>query len=271
MKNSFTKNLFYFIKTSILDVFEYQLFDISAQTAFFFVLSFFPLILFILTFILSIPFDSTNFLLSVQDKIPNYLNPILSTPIKINPYLISISFLMLMWSSSTIIYVVNKNINKIYHSHTLRNNVIQRLWSLLINILFISLILLVMITSSIFNYLSKELVELLPLSFSNINVIINSILFPAFIFIFFLIIYYFSIPRPKKIQNFLLGSLVSTILIFIAFFIFNIVLITLNLFSSYGIVSTLIILLLYFYITSFIIFLGAIINKNFNMWGKYEQ
>ncbi len=262
---------FIFIKNIVNDIFKYQIIDISAQTAFFFTLSFFPIILFLLTILLNIPFDITSLVKDVNEILPSYFDPIIKSKPEVNYYFLSISFITLMWSASTVVYVIGKNINKIYHQKKKRNSIVQRFWSLIINFIFVSFLLLVMIFMSIINLLVKFLLTLIPINLYYINLIISSFIFPFTILIIFLIIYYFSLPNPKKIKDFLLGSIISTGLLIFSFYIFNIFLIKFNPFTSYGVLSTVIIILFYFYITSFIIFLGAIINKSFVKWRHHEN
>ncbi len=262
---------FIFIKNIINDIFKYQIIDISAQTAFFFTLSFFPIILFLLTILLNLPIDISSFVKDINEILPSYFDPIIKSKPKVNYYFLSVSFVTLMWSASTVVYIIVKNINKIYHKEKVRNSILQRLWSLIINFIFVSALLLLMIFITIINLLVKFLLTLLPINLYYINLIISSFIFPFAILIIFFIIYYFSIPKPKKIKEFFLGSIVSTALLMISFYVFNIYLIKFNPFTSYGILSTVIIILIYFYITSFIIFLGAIINKSFAKWRHHEN
>ncbi len=264
-------DIFIFIKNIIQDIFKYQIIDISAQTAFFFTLSFFPIILFLLTILLNLPIDISAFLQKINDILPSYFLPITKSKPEVNYYFLSISFLTLMWSASTVVYIINKNINKIYNHKKLRNSIVQRFWSLIMNFLFVSSLLLIMISVSLINFLLNFLLGFLPINLYYINLIISVFVFPFALLIMFFIIYYFSVPKPKKIRDFLLGSISSTILIIISFYIFNFYLIKFNPFTSYGILSTVIILLFYFYITSFIIFLGAIINKSFVKWRNNEK
>ncbi len=263
--------VFIFIRNIIDDIFKYQIIDISAQTAFFFTLSFFPIILFLLTILLNLPIDVSSFVNDINEILPSYFDPIIKSKPEVNYYFLSVSFVTLMWSASTVVYIIGKNINLIYHQKKARNSIVQRFWSLIINFIFVSALLLLMIFISIINLLVKFLLTLIPINLYYINLVISSFVFPFAILIIFLIIYYFSLPKPKKIKDFLLGSLVSTILLMISFYVFNIYLIKFNPFTSYGVLSTVIIILIYFYITSFIIFLGAIINKSFAKWRNNEN
>ncbi len=263
--------VFIFIRNIINDIFKYQIIDISAQTAFFFTLSFFPIILFLVTILLNLPIDIASFVNDINEILPSYFDPIIKSNPEVNYYFLSVSFVTLMWSASTVVYVIGKNINLIYHQKKARNSIVQRFWSLIINFIFVSALLLLMIFMSIINLLVKFLLTLIPINFYYINLIISSFVFPFAILIIFLIIYYFSLPKPKKIKDFLLGSIVSTFLLMISFYVFNIYLIKFNPFTSYGVLSTVIIILIYFYITSFIIFLGAIINKSFTKWSNNEN
>ncbi len=263
--------VFIFIRNIIDDIFKYQIIDISAQTAFFFTLSFFPIILFLLTILLNLPIDVASFVNDINEILPSYFDPIIKSKPEVNYYFLSVSFVTLMWSASTVVYIIGKNINLIYHQKKARNSIVQRFWSLIINFIFVSALLLLMIFISIINLLVKFLLTLIPINLYYINLVISSFVFPFAILIIFLIIYYFSLPKPKKIKDFLLGSLVSTILLMISFYVFNIYLIKFNPFTSYGVLSTVIIILIYFYITSFIIFLGAIINKSFTKWSNNEN
>ncbi len=263
--------VFIFIRNIINDIFKYQIIDISAQTAFFFTLSFFPIILFLVTILLNLPIDIASFVNDINEILPSYFDPIIKSNPEVNYYFLSVSFVTLMWSASTVVYVIGKNINLIYHQKKARNSIVQRFWSLIINFIFVSALLLLMIFMSIINLLVKFLLTLIPINFYYINLIISSFVFPFAILIIFLIIYYFSLPKPKKIKDFLLGSIVSTFLLMISFYVFNIYLIKFNPFTSYGVLSTVIIILIYFYITSFIIFLGAIINKSFAKWRNNEN
>lgn len=262
MKN---KSLIFF-QELINNIKFFKITDICAQTSFYFVLSFFPFLL-IFTFLLSLlPINTEALLVFINQHIPTYLDPIINDDfldyyLNIDFSVVSLSFLIAIFSASSITSVFLRLLNEIYQHDNQRSSVKNRIISIFLNFLFISLIFMffifIIILSSFINILANTLHIQIPF----ISHLINFLILPFFMFSILMLIYAASDFIKHNFKKYFVGSFISTLLLIFSFYLLNIYFLYFSPYLTYGMIGTFIVLLLYFYCVSFIIFLGAIINK----------
>lgn len=254
-----------FLIRSVQLFFQFKVLDLSSQAAYYWLLSFFPFVFCVLLFLANINLDITHVDQSIVNAIPNYLLPLfksLEANISKNGIqILSISFVLLLISSSSATAVLIKNIRLLFDDKSKRNFFIERTISFGFNILFI-----IFIFSSIIFYLFiKNILDSLAV-YLNLDLpifisLISYLIVPLSIFFLLIVLNYIAVPS-LKLRYTLWGSLVSTVGFLLFFKIINIYFTIHNLYTkAYGILGTILILLIYFYFLSVIILLGAIINK----------
>lgn len=254
-----------FLIRSVQLFFQFKVLDLSAQAAYYWLLSFFPFVFCVLLFLANINLDITHVDQSIVNAIPNYLLPLfksLEANISKNGIqILSISFVLLLISSSSATAVLIKNIRLLFDDKSKRNFFIERTISFGFNILFI-----IFIFSSIIFYLFiKNILDSLAV-YLNLDLpifisLISYLIVPLSIFFLLIVLNYIAVPSLKLCYT-LWGSLVSTVGFLLFFKIINIYFTIHNVYTkAYGILGTILILLIYFYFLSVIILLGAIINK----------
>ncbi len=269
-------NIYYFIITVINNIIKYEVLDDSAQTAYFFMLSFLPSILVFINILPLLPFKFTPIIDAIKSTVPDYILTIINEVLKnykqdINYTIIILSILLLIFSSSKTIAIIIKKLNTIYDIEIKRSFFVRRIFSMFLNFLFLFVVFFFLILISILHNISN--LKKFFISFSTIfkktNLFIDLLYFlllPLLIFIIISLLYYFALPSFKqkkriKYKYHIIGSIVSTILLIISFYLLNFYFSNISLTLSYGIIGSTIVLLFYFYVTAFLIFLGAVINK----------
>lgn len=216
-----------------------ELIDNSAKSAFWLTLSFLPFILLIISLIPVLPINNEDFINNILIITPSSLDGFLTSLIteildNINYSVISISFVLSIWSSSTFTNDILKSL-----SNNEKSLITQRLYALLFNFIMIFFLIL--------NFI------LFPWISTSIKLFILS-------FILIYILYSFSIKASYK--NILLGSLSFIIFGFLAIFFFEIYITNFSSYTAiYGFIGTFIIILLEFFLICLSILLGGNIIK----------
>ncbi len=160
-------------------------------------------------------------------------------------------------SGSTLFYHLIKVSEIIYEEKITEINFLNRIFSILLVILFLILIVLAFVVFLILNLLSRNI----PL-----NIFIKYLMM---LFIPFIIILYINkvvTPRRNKFGDIILGVLFSTLFWFIATIGFSIFLsIFLNFKNNYGVFSVFIVFMVWAYLLSQGLIIGFIINHYFSL------
>jgi len=247
--------------------------DISgmgAQLAYFFLLSFFPLLIFIVTLLPYLELEQEHIFDFLQTMLPTEvflltqgtLTEILTT--HKGGGLLSIGVLGTIWSASRGVNALIKTMNGAYETVP-KSGLINRAWSLVFTIALVVVILVVLFISifghdfayNLFNYLGVEE------TFTNFWEMVRWILPPALIFIV-LSLMYWIIPNtdPRlRIYSVLPGSLFSTVAWVVLIYGFSIYVNKFgNYTSTYGSIAGVIILMLWLYFTGMILIFGGLLN-----------
>ncbi len=249
--------------------------DISgmgAQLAYFFLLSFFPLLIFIVTLLPYLDLKEEHVFDFIQTIVPTEvflltqgtLTEILTT--HNGGGLLSIGIIGTIWSASRGVNALIKTLNDAYGTEE-RLGIINRAWSLVFTISLVLVILIVLlvpifghqIALSLFNYLGVEE------TFADFWRIVRWILPPILIFVI-LTLMYWIIPNTDPRLHFtsvLPGAIFSTIswvmLIYgFSYYVNNFG----NFASTYGSIASVIVLMLWLYMTGMILIFGGLLNAS---------
>ncbi|KGR77027.1 YihY/virulence factor BrkB family protein [Ureibacillus manganicus] len=261
------------IQDLLLRMYAVDVSGLGAQLAYFFLLSFFPLLIFLVALL---PLLNLN-----QEHVFDFMQSVVPTEVFLltqgtlvdiltsnnNGGILSISILGTVWSASRGVNALIKALNEAYDTKP-KNSLIVRVWSIIFTIALVSILLLALTLPilglrygfQLFHYLGFEE------SFITIWTYVQWILPPFLIFIVLLLIYWI-IPNtdPRlKIISVLPGAMFSTIswvaLIYaFSYYINNFG----NIFSTYGSIASVIVLMLWLYFTGMILIFGGLVNATF--------
>ncbi len=254
---------------------KFDPFGIAAQSAYYFLFSIFPLLLFLVTLLpllhLDVNLISEQLANSMLPKeIVDIINEFLDVVLVQRDNSLSIIALgITIFSSSSAMYSMVKSINRIYEDEFSRNNLIFRIISIIFMLSFITMIFLSYIVisfgDSVLIYLKLE-----ELMF--IITIVKYFLLPVLIFGFIYLLYRFSPSVKLRTREVLPGTFVATILLIGFSMIFtNYIALFTSSFTKYGIFSSLMLLMLWFYLIGLFIMFGALFNSTIQDFTKEKK
>ncbi len=247
---------------------KFKTFDpmgIAAQSAYYFLFSIFPLLLFLVTLLPYLHLDVsliTDKLASsmLPPELLKVINQMLDSVLNQKDSSLSIiAFLLSIFSSSSAMNSIVKSINRIYEDEFSRNGIIFRIISILITLGCITMIfvsyLVISIGDNILTFLHLE-------QFMFIVTFVKYVLLPVLIFGFMYALYHFSPSVKLKTVEILPGTILSSSLLIVFTLVFTkYINLFAQSFTKYGIFSSLMLLMLWFYSIGLIIMLGAILNS----------
>jgi len=291
LKNSFIQKLISFAKTHSLPGFQKEsIYDVTHlfylgitkgtfntraySLAFKFFFAVFPGIIFLFTLIPVIPIDGfQNSLMDfIRTDIPKGLRDIaistiedlISTP---RGGLLSFNFLLMLYLTTNGVHSLMNEFNNSFHVNETRNPITQRLVSIalafiltLMLVLSIAIIITTHVLVSIAeskNILRNDDVSTFLIHFSKWIVVF------ALYYFAIAILYYFGPAKRKFFRFFSTGSIVTTLLIILTSYGFSIYLQYFNTYNKiYGSIGTIMLVMLWFYLNSYILLLGFDINAS---------
>lgn len=246
--------------------------DISgmgAQLAYFFLLSFFPLLIFLVTLLPYLNLQRQQVFEFMADIMPeevyvlteNIVGEILTTS---NSGLLSLGIIGTIWSASRGIDALIKGLNRAYDVEG-KSGIVNRLWALLFTLAFIAIILIALIFpifgkqigSFIFSYIGIES------SFESTWTLLRWLM-PNLIIFAVLTLMYWVIPNTEPrltLISIIPGALFATVgwlaLTYgFSFYVGNFS----NFGATYGSIAGVIVLMLWLYLTGMILILGGLLN-----------
>jgi membrane protein len=273
LKNIF-KKLPHFIKKLIIAIYKNDLIGVSAEIAFFLVFSLFPIVISLVA-VLSMIARNPDFYLNITSFIYDSLPKEVATFLNYNLRLLAnsifsggalvLGFFITIWTSSNVMISIIKGINRAYHLEETRSFIKIRLLTLSlifsIGFLLITAFALIVFGENFIEWIVKTQIGILPndamtrynvLRWSSVSIILfalSSLL-------------YNKAPNTKnRFIHVVPGAIFFSIfwIVFTAIFGYY-----LNSFpnynATYGALTTLIVLLLWFYISAITFMIGAQIN-----------
>ncbi len=247
----------------------------AAQTTFFVLLSFFPFILLLLIFTSRLSFAKTNIIIYILNLVPDQFDEYILYVIDDIMYSDNNSFtvitmLVSLWSSAKGIQALGYGLDKIYGVEKSKNYIITRLISIAYTLTFM-LMCLFLIVLDIFGEKIAEITENSnPLISGLIYFILNirGIIFFVVLLLLILVIYYKLPDRQGVLKEELPGAIISAsaLLVMTGGFTFYIRYISETSYM-YGSLTSVILIMIWLYISVQIILYGAEINYYINNYG----
>jgi len=259
-----------FFQDLIVRMRDVDISGMGAQLAYFFLLSFFPLLIFIVTLLPYLNLNVDSVFDFIQTMVPTEvflltqgtLTEILTS--QSGGGLLSIGVLGTIWSASRGVNALIKTLNGAYETEP-KSGLINRAWSLVLTIALVVIIIIALaipifgenFAYSLFNYIGVEE------SFKEFWQLVRWILPPVLIFIVLNLIYWI-IPNtdPRlRILSVLPGAIFSTIAWVVLIYGFSYYVNNFgNYASTYGSIAGVIILMLWLYFTGMILIFGGLLN-----------
>lgn len=261
-----------FIKELILRYKEDEVGSMSAELAYFFLLSLFPFLIFLVTLIGYLPISQIDVLAFVRqyapvgtvDLIEENLNFIVNSN---KGGLLSIGIIGTLWSSSNGINAVVRSFNKAYDVKETRNFFITRGISILLTFGMIFVIIVALLLPvfgkqiGIFMFSSFGLSDEFLDIWNGIRWIVSA----AILFIVFTFLYWVAPNRPLKFKEIISGSFFATFGWMFVSLAFSYYVNSFGHYSTtYGSLGAIIVLMIWFYLSAMIIIIGGEINAILN-------
>ena len=245
----------------------------ASSLAFKFFFAIFPGIIFLFTLIPLIPIDGFQLALLnfIKDDLPKGLNEIaistiedlISTP---RGGLLSFNFLLMLYLTTNGVHSLIIEFNNSYHVNETRNPFKQRLVSFVLAIVLTGL-LVISISLIIATHILVDLAEQRrDLTDSFYSFLIHAgkwvVVFALYYFAIALL-YYYGPAKRKFFKFFSPGSIVTTLLLLLTLYGFSIYIQYFSTYNKiYGSIGTIMLVMLWFYLNSYILLLGFDINAS---------
>ncbi len=243
----------------------------SAQIAYYMLLSVIPFLIFVLSIISRFDFSEglTNLLLDIlSEQMPEEAaNFIVDIVMRVLPTQSGettvVSFAVSLWGSSMAVGALITTINRAYNMRPRRNMVVQKLTALGLVLVLSAILLLAMIILLFGPQFTQTFFEFLGLA-DDSNTFWTSIRLPLaglLAFIALAILYFYAPEARQRFKHILPGSITAAVLWLAASSAFRLFVAQFgNYNATYGSLAAVVILLAYFWLTGFIFLLGAEIN-----------
>ena len=257
-----------FMKELLVRIKKVDVTGLGSQLAFFFLLSLFPLLIFIMTLLPFLNLDQAQLLLFIQDYAPESVSTLISDTLgevlkNRNGGLLSIGILATIWSASKGMNALTKALNRSYFTEEDRSFIVARGMSVVFTIMLIAVLLVALILPVfgqqigmlVFSYLGLE--EGFQLIWGSLRWILP----PVLIFVVFSAIYW-VVPNIKiRLKSVFPGSLFATVGWILTSLAFSYYVGNYGSYSNtYGSIGAIIVLMMWLYFSAIILMLGGQIN-----------
>lgn len=252
---------------------------LSAQLAYFFLLSVFPFLLFLVTLLGYFPIDDRAFMEYIAAYLPNQVVAMIDsnlTSIMDNRSgsLLSVGIIGTLWSASNGFNAISKSFNKAYRVEENRSFLLNRLVALGLMIGLIFMIAIALLLSVFGKLIGEQLFSLIGLDdYLNVWNITRWIATSLTFFVALLLLYKLAPNEKVFFRHAIWGAIFATVFWQLTSLGFSFYVNTLGNYSAtYGSLGTVIILMFWFYLFGIIITTGGVINayiKEREEKGKY--
>lgn len=247
-----------------------DVFGLAAQLAYFFLLSLFPFLLFLVTLLGYLPIDDQMLMDFFTVYAPVEISQFIQTNINQlvhaqNGGLLSLSIIGTLWSASNGVNAITKALNRAYDVEEDRSFLVARIIAMIMTIAMIAVIVLAFLLPIFGELIGVYIFSFFGLS-DNFIEFWNTLRWVISTFIFFVVLLalYLLIPNLKvTLKSAILGTLFATISWQMTSLGFSYYVRTIGDYSTtYGSLGVVIILMIWFYLSGILIITGGIINAS---------
>ncbi len=246
---------------------EADVMGLSAQLAYFFLLSVFPFLLFLVTLLGYFPIDDRAFMEFIEAYLPNQVVAMIDsnlTSIMENRSgsLLSVGIIGTLWSASNGFNAISKSFNKAYRVEENRSFLLNRLVALGLMLGLLLMIAIALLLSVFGKLIGEQLFSLIGLNdYLNAWNITRWIATSLTFFVALLLLYKLAPNEKVLFRHAIWGAIFATIFWQLTSLGFSFYVNTLGNYSAtYGSLGTVIILMFWFYLFGIIITTGGVIN-----------
>ncbi|MGD6966110.1 YihY/virulence factor BrkB family protein [Rossellomorea vietnamensis] len=246
---------------------------LAAQLAYFFLLSLFPLLIFIVTLIPYLPVAQEDILNVISDYAPgetmdmiqSTINEVMSNR---NTGLLSFSIIATIWSASNGMNAIVKSLNDAYEVEETRSFIVTRLMSIVLTIAMIFVFVIALLLPVFGRQIGLFLFSQFGFSdqFLTIWGAIRWAISPIILFIVFVGLYFIAPSKKIKCLSAVPGAVFAALgwvgaSLAFSYYVSNFG----NYSATYGSIGGIIVLMIWFYLTGIIIMIGGHINAIMNV------
>ena len=257
-----------FLKELLVRIKKVDVTGLGSQLAFFFLLSLFPLLIFIMTLLPFLNLNQAEIFLLIRDYAPASVSTLIEDTLSDvlknrNGGLLSIGILATVWSASKGMNALTKALNRSYFTEESRSFVVARGMSVVFTIMLIAVLVVALILPVfgqqigmlVFSYLGLE--EGFSILWGSLRWVIP----PVLIFFVFSLVYWLVPDLKIRFKSVLPGSLFATIGWILTSLAFSYYVSNFGNYSStYGSIGAIIVLMMWLYISAIILMLGGQLN-----------
>lgn len=240
----------------------------SSQLAYFFLLSLFPFLVFLTTLLGYLPIDIDSVLKFLDTYLPADVANMLESNLENlltsqSGGLLSISIIGAIWSASKGVNALTLAFNKAYRVEEDRSFIVSKLISIGLTIALVVTIAIALLLPIFGKTIGEYIFSFVNLSDGFVQVwnTLRWIISSVILFIVLYVLYILAPNKKVKLREALWGAVFATISWQIVSLGFSFYVSTLGNFSAtYGSLGTVIVLMLWFYLTGIVIITGGIIN-----------
>ncbi|GEM01105.1 membrane protein [Halolactibacillus halophilus] len=247
---------------------EDEVTSLSAQMAYFFLLSLFPLLIFLVTLVGYFPFDAASLISDLSGYIPGEAMSLIESNLEqvVNASgggLLSVGIIGTLWSASNGINAVMRSLNKAYDVEENRSFLVGRLIAILLLVSMLILILVALLLPIFGRAIGVYIFSFFGASETFIDVwnMLRWVISSSIFFVVFLYLYRLAPNAKVYIKDTLYGALFATLGFQLASFGFSFYVNNFgNYTATYGSLGGIIIMMFWFYITGIVVITGGEIN-----------
>ena len=250
----------------------------AAQSAYFFMLCMIPIILLFLTMVQFTPITKADVMTAVIQVFPSSVDSMITSIVNQvynqSTGIIPVTLIVTLWSAGKGVLAMTTGLNCIFDCRETRNYVLLRIRATLYTIMFIVVILLLLVLSVFGNSLNLFVLEHVPFMSGIADWLIEArtIISPAVLVVFCLLIYTFLPNRKAKMLRQLPGAAFAALGWIIVSWIFSVYLDIFKGFSSmYGSLTTIVLIMLWMYFCMYSILLGGEVNVLLYQYNVFKQ
>ncbi|WLR42502.1 YihY/virulence factor BrkB family protein [Bacillus carboniphilus] len=247
---------------------RHEVFGLSGELAYFFLLSLFPFLLFLITLVGYLPLSAEGILDFIEPYAPEQGMAFIEENVlyiinQENGQLLSIGILVTIWSASNGLNAIIRAFNRAYEVKESRSYLVSRGMSIILTFAMIFVIIISLLLPVFGKQIGSFLFSVLGLSeiFVVLWEAIRWLLSTVIICIVFTGLYFFAPNKKLKLSESYPGALFATVGWIVVSYLFSYYVSNFGNYSAtYGSLGAVIILLIWFYLTGLIIIIGGEIN-----------
>lgn len=266
-----------FFKQLIIRVKELDVSASGAQLAFFFLLSLFPLLIFLFTLLPYFQLDQNQIFMFIRDYAPESTASLIENTVSevLNNRsggLLSIGILATIWSASKGMTAISKGLHHAYEVEDSRNFFISKGVSIGFTIMLIATVVVALVLPVFGEPIGKFLFAALGLqdTFLTIWTAVRFAIPPVMIYVVFSLLYWLVPDIKLQYKSVIPGSLFATVGWIITSLGFSFYISNFGSYSNtYGSIAGIIVLIMWLYLSAIILMLGGTINAV--MYERYKR